>query len=69
METVFSYLRLVVGCGSAFLGLAVIIHGSEDYRWTGIILGGVGGAMALNETAYVIARFVRGNLDSSEPKA
>jgi len=67
METVFSYLRLVVGCSGMFTGVALLMHGSEQSRVYGIILGGVGLAVALHETAYVIARFVRGNLGSSEP--
>ena len=61
-DTILSYLRLVVASWLFVGGLAVQFWPSvpDGARIAGVVLGGIGFAVALHETAYVVARFNRG---------
>ncbi len=68
IQDLYSYVRLAVGCLGVFFGLAYVVHLPDPAQaslWEkilGVIIGGVGLAVALNETAYVGARFLAGFL-------
>jgi hypothetical protein len=57
----YSYLRLGTACLLVFGGLAVLLQPEVGARITGVgvVLGGVGLAVALQETALLGARYIR----------
>ena len=61
MRTIYSTIRLLVGCCLLFCGINLLNAPSKwaDASWFGVIAGGVGLTIALHELAYVHARFVR----------
>lgn len=63
MGTVYSYARLVTASAMAFWGLWLLLRSSME-PILGIVIGGVGLAVALIETAYVFARFMRASPDA-----
>lgn len=62
MGTAYSYARLILA-GSLIFWAIWLLFRSSAYPALGIAMGGVGLAVALNETGYVIARFVRGRAE------
>lgn len=61
IQNAFSYLRLLAGSCAVFLGLVIIfyrVNKEDPYWWTGVLIAGIGLAAALQETAYVGARFL-----------
>lgn len=70
LQNLYSYLRLAAGSCAVFFGLAIL--GSQkpgELSWQGIVVGGIGLALALNETAYVGARFLAGFLKPPPPES
>lgn len=60
MDTVYSYARLVVGSSFMFWGLQMSLRSQAEASSSfGILLSGIGLAVALHETAYVAARYTR----------
>jgi hypothetical protein len=55
-KTLYSYLRLVAGSVGVFFGLFAI-RTTDAWGGGGVIVGGLGLALALHEAAYVCARY------------
>jgi hypothetical protein len=63
MRTVYSIVRLTVGCCAVFGGTVLLGAPGTESRWAGILVGGAGLALALHETAYIHSRFMRSRED------
>lgn len=64
MRTVFSSIRLCLGCFALLLGISWIFGPNVDptsLHISGLIVGAAGLALTLQETAFIHSRFMRGD--------
>jgi hypothetical protein len=59
MQTIYSTLRLAVGCWGLLGGIVLTTDPDTQSKVLGTFIGGTGLAVALHETAYVYARFMK----------
>lgn len=59
MQTLFSTLRLTAGCWALFLGLVLVSSADLQPNVWGVVVGGMGLALTLHETAFIHARFMK----------
>ena len=63
MQTLYSTLRLAAGCWALLGGIGLMNSPDLQYQVLGIVVGGMGMAVALQETAFVYARFMQARED------
>jgi hypothetical protein len=64
-KTVYSYLRLIAGSIGIFLGIRMTLR-YDDWVW-GVLIAGLGLALALHESAYICACYTGNFVKSPAP--